>query len=63
MCNHIWQRVNDVRVCMRCGLTTTYDGKILFDRKIVSYKPKRKKAVKPNGKNGERVIPEVYSGD
>lgn len=47
MCSHSWQRVNDVRVCLKCGLTTTFDGKIFFDRKIVNYKSKkRKKAVK-----------------
>ena len=43
MCSHEWHKINDVQVCMRCGLTRTYDGKILFDRKIVNYKPKKKK--------------------
>lgn len=53
MCNHLWQKVNDVRVCMKCGLTTTYDGKLLFDKRIVNYKSKRKKAVKSYDKNGK----------
>lgn len=36
MCNHIWKMVNDVRVCLRCGLTVSrFDGKpIAFDRKL-----------------------------
>ena len=35
MCNHIWKTVNDLRVCMRCGLTVRkYDGKIMFDKKL-----------------------------
>ena len=47
VCAHTcWKKVNDVHVCPRCGLTKTHDGKIFFDKKIVNYKPKRKKAVK-----------------
>lgn len=35
MCNHIWKTVNDLRVCVRCGLTVRrIDGKIVFDRRI-----------------------------
>ena len=35
MCNHIWKIVNDVRVCLRCGLTINrFDGSVLFDRKL-----------------------------
>ena len=43
MCSHNWQKVNDVQVCMRCGLTRTFDGKIIFDRKIANYKSKKSK--------------------
>ena len=43
MCSHNWQKINDVYVCMRCGLTRTYDGKLIFDRKIANYKPKKRK--------------------
>lgn len=43
MCNHEMQKINDVKVCMKCGMTITPDGKILFDRKIASYKSKKKK--------------------
>ena len=35
MCNHLWKTVNDVRVCVRCGLTINrFDGSVLFDRKL-----------------------------
>lgn len=35
MCNHIWKTVNDLRVCLRCGLTVRrVDGEIMFDRKL-----------------------------
>ena len=48
MCPHIWKKVNDVSVCVRCGLTRTYDGRILFDRKIMNHnnKPKKRKGGK-----------------
>ena len=45
-CPHIWKKVNEVKVCVRCGLTRTYDGRILFDKALVaelSRKEKRKK--------------------
>ena len=37
------KRMNDVRVCLNCGLTITADGKVVFDKKIVNYKPKKHK--------------------
>lgn len=43
MCSHEWRKVNDVHVCLRCGLTKTFDGKFLFDRKLPNYKRKRVK--------------------
>lgn len=43
MCSHDWKTVNDIKVCLKCGITKTYDGKILFDKKIVNYKPHKKK--------------------
>jgi len=46
MCNHEWIKINSVTVCMRCGLTRTNDGTIIFDRKIVNYKPKKRKKKK-----------------
>jgi hypothetical protein len=41
-CNHVWKRVRDVSVCLKCGLTITYDGKFLFDRKLPNYRPNKK---------------------
>lgn len=43
MCGHDWKKINDVWVCLRCGLTKTYDGRFLFDRKIINYKSKKRK--------------------
>lgn len=44
MCPHQWRRINDVFVCMRCGITRIEGTKkIIFDRKITNYKPKGKK--------------------
>lgn len=44
MCNHSnVKRINDIRVCLDCGLTVTNDNKIIFDRKIVNYKPKKRR--------------------
>lgn len=35
MCNHIWKMMNDVRVCLRCGITISiFDGRVIFDRKL-----------------------------
>lgn len=35
MCNHIWKTINDVRVCLRCGMTVRrFDGGVIFDRKL-----------------------------
>lgn len=43
MCGHQWKRVNDVQICLRCGITRIYNGHVLFDRKIINYKPKKRK--------------------
>ena len=42
------KKVNDLKICLSCGLTLTPDGKVVFDRKIVNYKPKKRR--KANGK-------------
>ena len=35
MCSHMWKTYNDVRVCLRCGLTVNrFDGRVIFDRKL-----------------------------
>lgn len=44
MCSHSnTKKVNDVRVCLKCGMTVTHDGKILFDKRIVNYANQRRK--------------------
>jgi hypothetical protein len=43
MCSHIWKKFNEVFVCVRCGLTRVPDGRIIFDRKIANYKPKKRR--------------------
>lgn len=43
MCAHEWIKLNDVVACTRCGLTRTHDGKVIFDKKLVNYKPKKRK--------------------
>ncbi len=34
MCKHEFVKYNDVKVCQKCGLTFTFDGKVLFDKNI-----------------------------
>lgn len=46
MCPHDWRQINDVTVCVRCGMTRTKDGKVFFDRKLPNYKAKRGKKKK-----------------
>ena len=43
MCGHEWKKVNEVWVCLRCGLTKMPDGRILFDRKLPNVKSKKRK--------------------
>lgn len=43
MCAHEWKKVNDIWVCMRCGLTRTETGHIQYDKPIVNYKRRRKR--------------------
>lgn len=43
MCNHIWKKVNAVRVCVNCGLTILPNGKLYFDRHLPNYLRKGKK--------------------
>ena len=43
MCNHSWQKINDVCVCLKCGISKTFDGKVLFDRPLPGAIKKRGK--------------------
>lgn len=42
MCAHNFKQVNDVKVCVLCGLTFPQDGRPFFDKKIVGYCQSRK---------------------
>lgn len=44
MCRHTWRQINEVKVCIRCGLTLAEGSRPFFDRKIVSYYQKKKGA-------------------
>lgn len=41
MCSHEWKKINDVWVCLRCGITRLPQG-IMFDREIVNYQSSKK---------------------
>ena len=56
MCPHEWFKINDVTVCKRCGLTRTFDGKVIFDKKITNYKPKKPKRRKKQGGKKDNTI-------
>lgn len=42
MCSHDFKHINDIKVCVRCGLTVPKDGRPFFDREIVAYYQRRK---------------------
>lgn len=43
MCSHIWKKINEVQVCVRCGLTRLPNGRMFFDRALPNYLDKKKK--------------------
>ena len=43
MCKHQFVKINDVSVCKLCGLTFSFDGKILFDRAITNINTKKRR--------------------
>lgn len=43
MCKHEFIKINDIVICKKCGINKTPDGKIIFDRKVINYRPKRRK--------------------
>ena len=44
MCGHVFKTINDVRVCLRCGMTINLiDGSVTFDRELQSQVVDRKK--------------------
>lgn len=46
MCKHQFIKVNDVSVCKKCGLTFSFDGKVLFDRPFANVGKKKKRRKK-----------------
>lgn len=50
ICGHKWSKHNDVTVCVKCGLTVTYDGKMFFDKKITT----RRSLKNGKSRNGKR---------
>ena len=47
MCSHDMIRVNDVKICRRCGLTICPNGQVFFDKELF-----RKRRSKKHEKNG-----------
>ena len=43
MCKHKFIKFNDVSVCKLCGLTFSFDGKVMFDRQFANVGKKVKK--------------------
>lgn len=37
MCKHEVKKIEDVKVCLRCGMTTLSNGKVIFDKEILKY--------------------------
>lgn len=46
MCSHEMIKVNDIKVCKKCGLTILKDGKLFFDKQFV--RQMQRKKVKKN---------------
>lgn len=42
-CSHQFIRINDVSVCKLCGLTLSFDGTVMFDRKLPNYNKKKRR--------------------
>ena len=56
MCGHQFMKINDVSVCKICRLTLSFDGKVIFDRKL-SNVGKGKKRRKNNAQSRTRTVP------
>nr|DAD87176.1 MAG TPA: hypothetical protein [Siphoviridae sp. ctM4P7] len=46
MCRHEMIKVNDIKVCKKCGLTVLKDGRLFFDKQFV--RQMQRKKVKKN---------------
>ena len=47
MCRHDMLKMNDVKICRKCGLTVCPNGQVFFDRELF-----RKRRNKKHEKNG-----------
>ncbi len=67
ICGHQWVRHEDVRVCLRCGKTLTFDGKCLHDRAFPGAvgRAKHRKRRKRDGEHPkrERTVPQLRGGN
>ena len=52
MCKHEMIKINDIKICRKCGLTILPDGRFFYDKQILS----------KGGKNGLRVKNKVSRG-
>lgn len=50
MCNHSMVKVNDLNVCVKCGLILADHKKVVFDRKLSDYIRNRSKKNRRNQK-------------
>ena len=48
MCRHEMIKVNDIKVCKKCGLTVLKDGRLFFDKQFVRQRQIQRKKVKKN---------------
>lgn len=47
MCGHLFKTINNVRVCLRCGMTINLiDGSVTYDRELQSQVDRKKKGRK-----------------
>lgn len=51
MCRHQFIKINDVSVCKLCGLTLSYDGKVMFDRNLPNIGNRKKRRKNKNAKS------------
>lgn len=40
------KKIEGVRVCLNCGLTILPDGRVMFDKDVTNYRPKKKRVKK-----------------
>lgn len=46
MCFHNFKKTNDIKVCVKCGLTITYDGRLFYDKALIKYINTKKRRCK-----------------